>query len=90
MEENPGIMMQWIRCKDQEPEWQQEVAFIVNSSNSWYNKRRMGGRYLGKKETISGDGYYYEFSVPGHSWAGSHWMPLPELPKDLTEPTNGV
>lgn len=72
--------MYWIDVKERQPEMYQAVAFIVSSSNDRYNRRRLGGTYQGAKETISGDGVYYEFAVPGHSWPGSHWMPLPDLP----------
>lgn len=73
-------MNYWIDITEKQPELYQAVAFIVDSSNKVYHKRRMGGTYQGRQETLSGDGFYHECAVPGHSWVISHWMPLPDLP----------
>jgi hypothetical protein len=67
-------MYNWIDVNIQKPELRQDVAFIIKSDNPIYNKRRLGGRYLGFNFG------YHEFSVPGASWQGTHWLPLPELP----------
>lgn len=66
----------WIDVKLQQPEEFQEVAFIVKSHDEAYNNRRMGGRYQGFKFDR-----YHAFTTPGIEFEGTHWMPLPELPK---------
>lgn len=66
--------MEWISVKDKLPELYQSVAFIVESSDEFYNGRRLGGTYQGSKRG------YHGFAVPGIEFSGSHWMPLPEPP----------
>jgi hypothetical protein len=73
-------MNYWIDVKEKQPEEFQEVAFIVESDDKIYNKRRMGGRYQGLKASKYPEHAYHAFTTPGVEWAGSHWMPLPDLP----------
>ncbi len=65
----------WIDVTERQPEVFQEVAFIVKSRDKIYNGRRMGGMYQGFIYR------YHGFTTPGVEFEGTHWMPLPEIPK---------
>lgn len=66
---------QWIPASERLPENGQSVAFVVKSDiHDYLHGRVLGGRYSGG---ISGG-----FSVPGMTCLASHWMPLPEAPKE--------
>lgn len=66
----------WISVEESVPEIGQTVAFIVSSTDRYYNGHVIGGKYQGCKFG------FHEFSVPGIGFCGSHWYPI------LSAPTN--
>lgn len=69
----------WISCKEELPSNKQKVIFYCKSSDTVYTGRF---NYVGKYGTV-----WFRTGRASCSYGGSHWMPLPEPPKEVTEGT---
>jgi hypothetical protein len=66
----------WLPVTERLPEPGQDVAFVVDrEAHGDAASRRLGGRFYGVNRKGQA-----EFTTPGVTWYGSHWMPLPPLP----------
>lgn len=65
----------WIDPNITPPEIGKKYAFVVDSPNDYYNGEVFGGKYQGNRYG------YHEFSLPGISFAGILYQPLPNPPK---------
>ena len=67
---NPSMLAQWISVKDRLPEESSEVLFVL------YGKVYLGDYLLNEAfETPAGSVFLDDEAV-------THWMPLPEAPKE--------
>ena len=74
------VPMEWISVEDGLPEDGESVGFIIDSPrDEWNHGRAIGGRF-NKKQFDNDHG---GFSVPGITWAASHWCRLPPVPDVL-------
>ena len=64
----------WISCKEKLPAKNQKVIFYCPSSDAIYTGRF---NYVGKNGTV-----WFHTGRTACSYGGSHWMPLPEPPKE--------
>jgi hypothetical protein len=69
----------WLNVEQNKPEQYQDVIFIVESDNDFYNGRILGGRYQGNQYG------YHDFSVPGHEFSAKLWQPSPKKPGQSTK-----
>lgn len=64
----------WISVKDELPEINEPILFT--------GKNTFGNRYPAQKGYFSGDEWYSSGLIDNCSDGVTHWMPLPEPPKD--------
>ncbi|MBR2697827.1 MAG: DUF551 domain-containing protein [Clostridia bacterium] len=75
-----GVPSGWISVKDRLPEDYQEVLFI--------GKNQHGNTYMAQRGHRNGNDWYSAISrinVYKENATVTHWMPLPEPPKEETE-----
>lgn len=76
-EETP-VTRAWISVKDKLPGYNQDVLFVAKANS---RLTHMNGKvYVGRYDGLDFAGVPL-FSMPGFGIEGTHWMPLPELPK---------
>jgi hypothetical protein len=69
---------QWISVEDRLPEHDQEVMTYSATNNSMPSSMLMGITRYTKQENTS----YFYGGNPGDGYKVTHWMPLPQPPKE--------
>lgn len=73
-----GEMSEWIRCSERMPEANEDVLVVINPGD--YQSIHIGYMYNEGDWMIDGE-FWYEEGDPSIT----HWMPLPEPPKEVDE-----
>lgn len=69
-------MTKWISVKDRLPNDMDRVAFVAISQHDYLNGKTFGGVYNKPNDL---------FCMPGLGLIATHWMPLPDAPKESND-----
>lgn len=73
--------MDWIKVEDEKPNCEKVLAIYVTEKNKLYNMRHDGWfRNTIYSCRINGDDFIIESHGP--IFPATHWMPLPDAPKE--------